>query len=286
MPFEPSFRDVYQLGIKEACGAAGAYCERLDEQVFSESMITRVYSQISKADIIVADMTGRNANVFYEVGYAHALDKRVILLTQDAKDIPFDLKHYQHIVYGGSIVDLSRELQKRLSHILANPNDRNIESVLSLELYAGGVPLASGERIPLAAYSYPSEEMSKHYPDWMVHFEFTAFNPPDVAYTDSSFALMLITTDTFTSAGHKIGSGDLIYTSIRLPSATYVHKPPSPCLLQPGEWTSIPFSLYTRQPVIRGQEHVLTARILPGGPPIDISFLGVIESETYSVVIR
>ena len=48
-------------------------------------------------------MTGRNANVFYEVGYAHALGKIVLLLTKNADDIPFDLKHHQHIVYGGSV---------------------------------------------------------------------------------------------------------------------------------------------------------------------------------------
>lgn len=99
MPFDRAFTDVYQLGIRPACEKAGAYAERLDDQIFTESMLQRIYTQIAKADVIVADMTGRNPNVFYEVGYAHALGKVVILLTRDREDIPFDLKHYRHIVY-------------------------------------------------------------------------------------------------------------------------------------------------------------------------------------------
>ncbi len=106
MPFEKEFDDVYQLGIKEACKEAGAYCERVDEQLFHESILDRIYNQISKADVVIADMTGRNPNVFYEAGYAHALGKKVILVTQNSEDIPFDLKHYPHIIYQGRITDI------------------------------------------------------------------------------------------------------------------------------------------------------------------------------------
>ena len=106
MPFEKEFDDVYQLGIKEACKEAGAYCERVDEQLFHESILERIYNQISKADVVIADMTGRNPNVFYEAGYAHALGKKVILVTQNSEDIPFDLKHYPHIIYQGRITDI------------------------------------------------------------------------------------------------------------------------------------------------------------------------------------
>jgi len=75
MPFSKDFDDVYQIGIKESCVNAGAYCERVDEQIFQETILERIYNQITKSDFIIADMTGRNPNVFYEVGYAHALGK-------------------------------------------------------------------------------------------------------------------------------------------------------------------------------------------------------------------
>jgi hypothetical protein len=77
IPFEPSFNDIYKFGIKGAADDVGAYAERLDEQIFQEGMLDRIFNQISKADVIVADMTGRNPNVFYEVEYAHALGKIV-----------------------------------------------------------------------------------------------------------------------------------------------------------------------------------------------------------------
>src|SRR2546430_15128697 len=127
MPFEASFNDIYKFGIKGAADDVGAYAERLDEQIFHEGMLDRIFNQISKADVIVADMSGRNPNVFYEVGYAHALGKIVLLLTQNADDIPFDLKHRQHTVYGGSIDVLRRGLLPELQWAIAPPrtNTRN-----------------------------------------------------------------------------------------------------------------------------------------------------------------
>lgn len=100
MPFNEDFDDIYKIGIKETAKEVGAYAERVDEQNFTEGILERIFNQINKADVIVADMSRRNPNVFYEVGYAHALGKIVLLLTQTVEDIPFDLKHRQHIVYG------------------------------------------------------------------------------------------------------------------------------------------------------------------------------------------
>src|SRR5688572_5190605 len=115
MPFKPEFSDIYKFGIKGAADDAGAYAERVDEQNFDGGILDRVYNQINKADVCVADMTGQNANVFYEVGYAHALNKLVILLTQRPEDIPFDLKHHQHLVYQGKIDTLRTLLAAKLA---------------------------------------------------------------------------------------------------------------------------------------------------------------------------
>jgi hypothetical protein len=83
-------------------------------------MLQRIYHQINSADLIIADMTGKNPNVFYEVGYAHALDKKVILLTKNGEDIPFDLKHYPFIIYE-NISGLKEELKKRIPFLLNTP---------------------------------------------------------------------------------------------------------------------------------------------------------------------
>jgi len=121
MPFDDKWSDHYKLGVKPACEAAGAVCARVDEQIFLESILERIYSEIDRADLIVAEMTDRNPNVFYETGYAHGLAKPVILLTKTADDIPFDLRQYPHVVHGGRISVLKPELEKRVRWCLENP---------------------------------------------------------------------------------------------------------------------------------------------------------------------
>lgn len=120
IPFSDDFRDVYDLGIKAAATMLDCRCERVDELEFNDDILQHIYQEIRNANLIVADMTGRNPNVFYEVGYAHALQKEIILLTQDAKDIPFDLKGHNHIVYEGKVRKLKDALSKRLEAILHN----------------------------------------------------------------------------------------------------------------------------------------------------------------------
>jgi hypothetical protein len=124
MSFSEEFQDIYKLGIKPACTVAGTNCERVDEQMFLENILERIYGQIAKADIVVAEMTGRNANVFYEAGYAHGLGKPLILLTQDANDIPFDLKQYPHIVYGKHITTLKEELERKVRWCVENKQEK------------------------------------------------------------------------------------------------------------------------------------------------------------------
>ena len=114
MPFRSEFDDIYKLGIKETAKNLGIKAERVDEQLYSEGMLNRIYGQIDQADLIIADMTGRSANVFYEVGYAHAKNKLCLHLTRDASDIPFDLQHQRHIVYGNSINNLRKRLEENL----------------------------------------------------------------------------------------------------------------------------------------------------------------------------
>lgn len=149
MPFSDTFGDIYELGIKAACKEADAYCERVDEQIFDGNILERVYNQIAKADVIVAEMTGRNPNVFYEVGYAHALNKRVILLTQNADDIPFDLKQFPHIVYGGKIATLKSQLETRVRWCIENPQESLSRVDVELEFFINDLPLLGQPEIAL-----------------------------------------------------------------------------------------------------------------------------------------
>jgi hypothetical protein len=160
MPFDPKFDDIYKFGIQGAASDVDAYAERIDEQLFVEGMLDRIFMQISKADVIVADMTGRNPNVFYEVGYAHALDKIVLLLTQDSNDIPFDLKHRQHTVYGGKIDRLRNELGKRLQWAIAESGRRSEKALtefISMNLFGKLIPAGiQQDKPPTVSGSVPT----------------------------------------------------------------------------------------------------------------------------------
>jgi len=143
MPFDKDFDDIYKFGIKGAAEDVGAYAERLDEQLFVEGMLDRIFNQISKSDVLIADMTGRNPNVFYEVGYAHALGKIVLLLTKDSKDIPFDLTHRQHIIYGGSIERLRSELAECLKWAINESKSQaegKSSECISLQIFGIDIP--------------------------------------------------------------------------------------------------------------------------------------------------
>lgn len=114
MPFAASFRDTYELAIRPTLESLNFRCERVDEIQFNDSILDQIFRSIQIADLIIADMTGRNPNVFYEVGYAHALKRPVVLLTRNSADIPFDLKHHNHIIYGDSLSDLKARLRPRI----------------------------------------------------------------------------------------------------------------------------------------------------------------------------
>ncbi len=154
MPFDDESKDVYEVGIETACQDAGAYCERVVERIFDESTLERVHNQIAKADVIVAEMTGRNPNVFYGTGYAHALNKRVVLITQNATNIPFDSKHFPHIVHEGSISTLKSELEIRVRWGIENPKEPLCGVGLNLlELFVNQMTLHDNPIVTLEQYT-------------------------------------------------------------------------------------------------------------------------------------
>ena len=70
------------------------------DDIRGTTLITRdIWEKINRARFLIADLSGQNPNVFYEVGLAHALGKDVLLLTQTMTDVPFDLKALRCIVY-------------------------------------------------------------------------------------------------------------------------------------------------------------------------------------------
>jgi hypothetical protein len=113
MPFAAEFVDVYILGIREVAEKLGFTVDRADDIEHNGNILELVERRIRQADVVVADMSTRNANVFFEIGYARAVGRPIVLLCRNTEQVPFDLQAINHIKYGG-IVDLRERLEKRL----------------------------------------------------------------------------------------------------------------------------------------------------------------------------
>ncbi len=99
-PFGEPFDEIYDDHIKPTVeGINGLQCMRADDIYDNRPIIEDIWRLTNEARIIIAELTGKNANVFYETGIAHTIGKEVILITQSMDDVPFDLKHLRCIVY-------------------------------------------------------------------------------------------------------------------------------------------------------------------------------------------
>jgi len=119
MPFHPTFDAVYAV-LKQTAEAVGLRCRRADDIWENPAVIQDVVSLIDRSKVVICDCTGRNPNVFYEIGIAHTLGREVILITQHEADIPFDLRHLRYVRYlnnGEALSALGSRLQSRLSDI-------------------------------------------------------------------------------------------------------------------------------------------------------------------------
>jgi hypothetical protein len=122
MPFREELNEVYEYGIKPAVIESGYRCIRADESIGIGNITRVIIEHILQADVIVADLTGHNPNVFYELGVAHSVGNKTIMITQDIESIPFDISPYHIISYELTFKGAQRLREQLLKEI------RNIDS--------------------------------------------------------------------------------------------------------------------------------------------------------------
>ena len=98
MPFGPVFDDVYEA-LKAAVTDAGLRCARADDIWIATHIMDDIIGLLWRSTVVIADLTGKNANVFYETGIAHTLGREVIQITQSMDDVPFDLRSIRTVAY-------------------------------------------------------------------------------------------------------------------------------------------------------------------------------------------
>ncbi len=120
MPFEAEFDPVW-TALRQVGQEGGWLCQRADDIWEDSVLVNDVVSLIARSQVVICDLTGRNANVFYETGIAHTLGRDVVLITQSSDDVPFDLRHHRFIKYlpnAEGLEDLRRGLSGRLSTLM------------------------------------------------------------------------------------------------------------------------------------------------------------------------
>jgi hypothetical protein len=133
MPFAPEFDDVYALGIGPIPEKLGCVAERADDIEHNLGVLEVLQQKIRDCDIVVADTTGLNPNVLYEVGFAHAIPQDVVLIQRtDSKELPFDIRG-QNCIFYPNIVHLRERLERRLRATLTSKQPRPSQPVLRRE---------------------------------------------------------------------------------------------------------------------------------------------------------
>ena len=110
--FHSNYLSEYET-IRQICVDAGLKPYRGDEEDFKSDIFPSVLKLIVKSKLVIANINGRSPNVFYELGIAHALDKKVILLSRSLVDLPIDLKSKRFLIYS-SISELNTLLRNEL----------------------------------------------------------------------------------------------------------------------------------------------------------------------------
>lgn len=123
-PFGAEFQPAYEM-VRQAVLEAGATPFRVDEVIGDGSVIEELYKAIESSAAIICDISKSNPNVMYELGYAHALKKPVILISKNLESIPFDVHGVRLLRYdlvsisGGN--EFVHELGKTTVEALNNP---------------------------------------------------------------------------------------------------------------------------------------------------------------------
>jgi hypothetical protein len=136
MPFGSPVGDYYRQIYEPAIKKAGMRPVRADDDIFGAGkIIDQIWDGINAAKVLVAEMTNRNPNVFYELGLAHALEKPVVLISSNEDDVPFDLKHIRVIYYNVSDPFWGEKLIEKVAEnilsALSNPEEAVFKRALN-----------------------------------------------------------------------------------------------------------------------------------------------------------
>lgn len=120
MEFDTRYDSLYSEVIKPVCKEYGFEAYRADDVYRPGIILQDIISGLKESDMIIAEISPTNPNVFYELGYAHAIEKPTVLLARRGGELPFDISGYRVIFYDDTIGGKSaveKDLKNHLSNI-------------------------------------------------------------------------------------------------------------------------------------------------------------------------
>jgi len=140
-PYDAYWEEIFAPALRKA----GLEPRRGDSMFASGNVVRQIWDMVLDAEIVLAELSEVNANVYYELGLAHAAGKPCILLTSDSASIPFDLRVQRHIVYDTIRPAWSTRLEEAIARAVqetvANPAGALVfPPSVALEVAADQVP--------------------------------------------------------------------------------------------------------------------------------------------------
>jgi hypothetical protein len=119
LPFSAEFDDVYFVAAKQAALKRGLYALKIGEEYFSGETASRIRKELERSVAVIADVSGANPNVLYEVGFAHALTKPMVQISRTPlAELPFDIRGWNTIHYSaGQTHALAKTLDSALKNL-------------------------------------------------------------------------------------------------------------------------------------------------------------------------
>lgn len=153
-PFDEVNNERFDDTIKPAIEEAGLTPYRVDQDPTTQVLIDAIEERIRGARICLADITSNNPNVWFEVGFAFASRKQVVLICENRREpFPFDIQHRKVVRYGSStktdFLNLGRAITKSCEALLAEPPVEMINGSETEPLNVG--PLTDTDKVVLSA---------------------------------------------------------------------------------------------------------------------------------------
>ncbi|GFE79271.1 hypothetical protein GCM10011487_12710 [Steroidobacter agaridevorans] len=150
MPFGGWADGYYDAIYQPAIEAAGLRAHRADDLYRPSTIVNDIWAYTRKAKLLIADLTGKNPNVFYELGLAHALAKPAILVAESIDDIPFDLRALRVILYNKNAPSwgpiLQAKIEAAIREVLSAPQEAVLPAFLHIRETSGAPKVSPREK--------------------------------------------------------------------------------------------------------------------------------------------